>query len=120
MGMFLETLTKVMPEALAVKFGKLSIFTKIVVTYFIESSFLKLFSLGLDIVKNLLSGSPRVTEIATQLILEYEESCNTFSFDNQSETLHKSFLDILQETLCETLHKMKPVDLVKSSPARHL
>ena len=65
MGMFLETLTKVMPEALAVKFGKLSIFTKIVVTYFIESSSLKLFSLGLDIARNLLTGSPKVTEIAT-------------------------------------------------------
>ena len=97
MGCFLETLTSVVPEALSVKFESYSIFSQVLVPFFIKSNSMKLFSLGLSIVKNfLLNGNSKVLEITSRVILEYEESCAS---QFNCETVSKSFLDILHETL---------------------
>ena len=99
-GGLVRLLTKKEAPRIVRKFYKHGLFLKLVVAHFIESQSMQLFYIGLSIVKSLLRAGGTERKIMTQIILEYEESCEL--------SQKTSFLDTIWSATQEALEHTSP------------
>ena len=91
-GNFVSLLTKKFNNKAKVdQFEKAELFTKLVLTHFIESRSMQFYYTGLNIIKNLLN---RNAKKATDMIVYYEE-CVCYLNSQHNEVYKNSLLDLM-------------------------
>ena len=76
-------------------FGEFELYSKLIVTHYIEADSRKLFTLGLGMLRSMLTGKYKTSvEKAQKIIFDYEETCCN---STGSPTQRKSVLDLLHE-----------------------
>ena len=123
LGQFLELLcAKRLNEARLNKFDELKLFPKLVVTCYIESDSRELFRQGVRILRSLLVNKTKKSREIILNIFFLEEETTGSQFAYQSEEgarVVPSVLDILDETLRESLHETRPADVVEAAQAQN-